>query len=166
MTADERAGVLVAGIGNPDRGDDGFGPAVVARLRASSPAGVCIAECRGDVLGLIEQWSASAAVIAVDAAAPNDQPGRIYRFDLAHEPMPASLAACSTHALGLANAVELARRLGRLPERFIAYVVEGECFDLAAPLSGAVAAAVAPVADRIRAELARLNPAQGAIRDA
>jgi len=166
MTDADRAGVLVVGIGNPDRGDDGFGPAVARRLQARLPTGTRVAECHGDVLGLIDQWRSFAAVVAVDAAAPIDRPGRIHRYDLADAPLPAGLAACSTHAFGLADAVELARHLGRLPARCIAYIVEGERFDIAAPLSGAVAAAVEPVAQRILAELLRLNLPQGAIADA
>ena len=162
-------GVLVAGIGNPDRGDDGVGPALARRLRGRTPAGVRAIECGGDILALIEEWAGFSAVIVVDAMAALDRPGRIHRLDLAARPLPVAFAGGSTHAFGLAEAVELARSLGRLPARFVAYLVEGERFDIGTPLSPAVAAAVERVARRILAELARIGPAgegEGAIRHA
>ena len=57
--------------------------------------------------------------------------------------------ASSTHALGLAEAVELARSLGRLPQRVVVYGIEGESFAFGKGLSAAVAAA----ADRVTEEV-------------
>ncbi len=148
---------LVAAIGNPDRGDDGFGPAVARRLRGSVPAGVRLIERRGDVLALIEEWRGFSDVFVVDAAAPIGRPGRIHRLDLASQPFPEGFARSSTHAFGVGEAVELARRLGRLPPHLVAYLVEGERFDVGAPLSPPVAGTVDRVAERIRAELSALS---------
>ena len=153
----ERPRVLVAAIGNPDRGDDGVGPAVAARLRTEVPAEVHVLERSGDVLALIAEWDGFADVFVVDAAAPIGRPGRIHRLDLASQPLPDGLAGSSTHAFGVAEAVELARSLNRLPRHIIAYLVEGECFEIGAPLSPAVAAAVDSVAERIGDELALLS---------
>jgi hydrogenase maturation protease len=96
-------------------------------------------------------------VIVVDAAAPLGRSGRIHRLDLTARPLPAGFSCSSTHALGLAEAVELARSLGRLPRRLIAYVVEGERFDVGAPLSPAVANAVDITAERILTELPTMS---------
>jgi hydrogenase maturation protease len=158
--------VLVVGIGNPDRGDDGLGPAVAERLRGLAPAGVCVAECCGDVLALIDLWSKFDAVIVIDAGAANGSIGRIYRFDAAHQPLPVTMGCRSTHALGLGPAIELARSLRRLPRKFIAYVVEGSCFDMGAALSPAIAASIDSVVDRILGELAGWTAAKGAATDA
>src|SRR5271169_6536144 len=134
--------VLVAAIGNPDRGDDGFGPAVADRIQGRVPAGVRVIECGGDVLSLIEEWAGFSAVLVVDAAAPIDRPGRIHRFDLQGPSPLVALARGSTHAFGIAEAVELARALGQLPGRLVVYLVEGEWFDIGARLSPAVNDAV------------------------
>jgi hydrogenase maturation protease len=150
-------GALVAGIGNPDRGDDGFGPAVAGRLRGKIPAGTRILARNGDLLSLIEEWEGFATVVLVDAAAPLGRPGRIHRIDLIRERLPGGLARHSTHAFGITEAVGLARSLGRLPRHLVAYLVEGERFDIGAPLSPSVAAAVGPAAERILAELFRLS---------
>jgi hydrogenase maturation protease len=158
----DRPSVLVAAIGNPDRGDDGVGPAVAARLRGRVPTGVRVLERSGDVLALIDEWGGFSDVFVIDAAAPIGHPGRIHRLDLASQPLPDGFARGSTHAFGVAEAVELARRLNRLPRHIVAYLVEGECFELGAPLSPVVAAAVGIVAERIRGEAALLSARQQA----
>jgi len=162
MTAAGKWRALVAAIGNPDRGDDGVGPAVASRLRGRVPVGVRILETGGDVLALIDAWDAFRSVIVVDAAAPIDRPGRIHRLDLASRPLPGRFAAASTHAFGLGEAVELARNLGRLPSRLVVYLIEGERFDIGGPLSLPVAAAIDQVADRILEELAGRAPRHAA----
>jgi hydrogenase maturation protease len=155
MSGGGSLGVLVAAIGNPDRGDDGFGPAVANRLRGRVPAGVRVIECGGDVLSVIEEWAGFSAVIVVDAAAPIGRPGRIRRLDLRGPSPLVAFARGSTHAFGIAEAVELARSLGRLPRHLVVYLVEGERFDIGAPLSPAVSDAVDRVAETILAELSR-----------
>lgn len=160
---------LVAAIGNRDRGDDGFGPAVADRLQGQVPAGVRILECGGDVLALIEEWTGVSAAILVDASAADSRPGRVHRLDFAkHRPF-SRVPHSSTHAFGIAETIELARSLDRLPRHLVAYLVEGKCFDIGAPLSPAVAAAVEPVAIRILSELSlggSVQLAEGAAKHA
>jgi hydrogenase maturation protease len=126
MTGSERPLVLVAGVGNPDRGDDGFGPAVARLLRGRVPSTVRILVRSGDGLALIEDWTDIPSVIVIDAVAAIAQPGRIHRLDLTDNPLPIGYAPRSSHAFGLAETVELARSLGRLPRSLVAYLVEGE----------------------------------------
>jgi hydrogenase maturation protease len=159
MTDGDRTRMLVAGVGNLDRGDDGVGPAVADRLRGRVPAGVRILERNSDVLALIEEWNGCFAVVLVDAAAPVSRPGRIHRLDLTSRPLSVGLARSSTHAFGVAEAVELARSLDRLPGQLIAYLVEGERFEIGASLSPGVAEAVDRVAERILVELSRMSAA-------
>ncbi len=153
MSACAGTRVLVVGIGNPDRGDDGLGPAVTHLLRDRAPPGVRVIERNGDLLALIDEWEGVATVVIVDAAAPTKCPGQVQRLDLTGAPLPVGLTVGSTHALGVAEAVELARILGRLPRRLVAYLVEGERFDTGPPLSPAVRKAVEEVARRIALEL-------------
>jgi hydrogenase maturation protease len=157
MSGGDQPTVLVAAIGNPDRGDDGVGPAIAARLRRSVPAGVRIIERSGDILALIEEWDGFSDVFVVDAAAATGRPGRIRRLDLVARPLPDGVAHGSTHAFGVGEAVELARSLNRLPRRLVAYLVEGERFDIGMALSAAVAASVGIVAEQIRDEVARIS---------
>lgn len=150
----DRYSVLVAAIGNPDRGDDGVGPAVTRELQRRAPAGVRLLECGGDLLGLIDEWTDAAAAILVDASDPAGDPGHIRRLDLVGSRLPADFAQNSTHAFGLAETVELARALGQLPRRLVVYLVEGERFDIGVSLSPRVAEAVERASEAILAELA------------
>jgi len=157
MTNRDQPLVLVAGIGNPDRGDDGVGPAVARRLRVRVPSEVRVLERSGDPLALIEDWNGVPSVIVVDAVAPIGEPGRIHRFDLTDGPVRIAFYPRSTHAFGVAETVELARSLGRLPGDVVVYLVEGERFTTGAPLSPAIAKAVDEVAELIIAELPRMS---------
>ncbi len=150
------SGLLVIGIGNPDRGDDAVGPSVAGLLAGRVPASATIQVRTGDMVGLIEDWSDRDAVILVDAAPAFTAPGTIHRLDLLRDPLPAGLSLGSTHAFGVADAVELARVLGQLPGSLIAYAIEGAAFAPGAPLSPAVAAAAEVVAARVAADLHRL----------
>jgi len=161
MTGTDQPSVLVVAIGNPDRGDDGFGSAVARRLRGRVPSKVRILERSGDALALIEDWDCIPSVIVIDAMAPISEPGQVHRFDFTDSPLPIGFAPSSSHALGVAETVELARNLGRLPQCLVAYLVEGEQFGMGAPLSPAVAAAVEDVAERVLAELSAISETKG-----
>ena len=161
MTGDEQPLALVVGIGNRDRGDDGFGPAVAHRLMERVPSTVRILERSGDALAMIEDWDGIPSVIVIDAMAPISKPGQVHRFDLTESPLPIGFAPSSSHALGVAETVELARSLGRLPQCLLAYLVEGEQFETGVPLSPVIAAAVADVAERVLAELSTILETDG-----
>jgi hydrogenase maturation protease len=63
----------------------------------------------------------------------------------------------STHAFGVAEAIELARVLHQLPPVLVIYGVEGATFELGADLSEQVAAAVPQVVAQVRQELLALT---------
>ena len=149
--------VLVIGIGNPDRGDDAVGAVVVQALSGRLPADVPVLLRRGDMLGLIEEWAGVDGLVCVDAAAPLGRPGRIHRIDLHARALPRDLPLTSSHVLGLAEAIELARTLDLAPQQIIVYAVESASFDSGMPLTPAVAAAARAVADQIVVDVGRLR---------
>lgn len=166
MTSDDpgeaRPKILVAAIGNPDRGDDGVGPLVAQKLLGRIPAGAKVVVRSGDMMSLIEDWADVDALICVDAAALRGSPGRVYRIDLAEEALPPELSFTSSHAFGLAEAIELARVLELAPKQIVVYAIEGASFDTGAPFTPAVLSAATEVADRIAGEVCRiLNAASG-----
>jgi hydrogenase maturation protease len=145
---------MVLGVGNPGRGDDAAGRAVVRRLEGLLPAGVEVIERDGEATALLAEINGAAAAFIVDACASGAPPGTIRRFDASTAPLPDLAFALSTHGFGLAAAIELARALGQLPPRCVVYAIEGDTFEAGAPLSPAVAKAVVEVARRLRAEIA------------
>jgi len=146
------ARIVVIGIGNPDRGDDGFGRAVAMRLRGRLPAPVRLIEADGEATVLLDRLGEADAAILVDAALSGSAPGEIQRFDVVRAPLPAAKYGLSTHGFGLAEAVELARTLGTLPDRCVVYAVEARSFELGAPLSAELKSAVETVAAQVLAE--------------
>jgi hydrogenase maturation protease len=158
--------ILVLGLGNPDRGDDAVGPLVARLLAGRLPPDVRVATRGGDMLALIEDWSDCDALVCIDAAAPAGMPGRLHRLDLAVDDLPRGPGPASSHGLGLAEAVALARALGRAPARIVVHAVEGACFDGGAPPTPAVAAAAEAVAARVVAEVARLRHGGAEVADA
>lgn len=131
----------VIGLGNEWRSDDGAGLEVARRL-----GGV---ELPGEPIGLVE--ALDGPCVLVDAVSSGAAPGTVHRFELDGDPLPAALfGASSTHALGLAEAVELARSLGRLPERVVVVGIEGGSFDFGKGLTPRVAAAVDHVTEELR----------------
>ena len=147
---------VVAGTGNPWRRDDGAGREVVRRLRSHALPGVRLMELDGQADELIEAWQGADLALVVDAVSSGAAPGTIHRLDGA-EPLPTALFTRSTHGFGVAQAVELARNLGRLPRRLIIYGIEGGDFAAGEGLSPEVAAAVAEVVERIVKDLRRLS---------
>ncbi len=143
----------VIGIGNPDRGDDGVGRAAARWLRERPVGGIEIVEHDGEATGLLDCLDAAETVYLVDACVSGGAAGEIHRFDVTAAPLPSFTFGLSSHGLGLAEAVELARALGRLPPRCIVYAIEGEGFEPGTRLSPAVEAAVIEVGRRILEEL-------------
>jgi hydrogenase maturation protease len=139
MSSAPERGVVVIGVGNAARGDDAAGLVVARRVGGR--------EHEGDPLALLEAWEGAATAVVIDAVRSGAVPGTVHRFEAGDAALPARLrSSTSTHAVGLAEAIELARALDRLPPRLIVYGIEGERFTAGAELSPAVAAAVEVVA--------------------
>jgi hydrogenase maturation protease len=149
--------VLVACLGNPDRGDDGLGAAVARKLEAMLPANVSLIGQPGDILSLTGSFEGFDALICVDAAAPMGSPGKVHRIDLAGAELPREPLLASTHGFGLADAIELARALGQAPKHIIVYAVEGRRFDAGGALTPEIAAAARETARRIAEEIGCLS---------
>jgi hydrogenase maturation protease len=97
--------VLVVGLGNTDRGDDGVGVLVANNLRGRLPGDVTILAPIRDPLSLIDDLEAFDVLVCVDAAAPLGTPGRIFRINLATDDLPHDVALVSSHAFGLAASI-------------------------------------------------------------
>lgn len=144
--------IRVIGVGNPDREDDAAGIEAVRRLAAHGRPEVEPRECRADPADLLAAMVGADDVIVVDAMAAGTDPGTVVRIDASETPVPAELFRGSTHGLGVAEAVELARNLGVLPRHVVIYGIEGRGYRVGRPLSRDVAFAVAQVVDRIEHE--------------
>ena len=143
--------VVAVGVGNVYRSDDGVGLAVAERLRETAPD-IEVVTCEQEPLRLLDAWNGADLALVVDAVSSGARPGTVHRFDASEQPVPATVFRGSTHALGVGDAIELARTLGRLPTRVLVFGIEGERFSAGDRLSPAVAAAVEPLAAELGEE--------------
>jgi hydrogenase maturation protease len=106
-------------------------------------------ESNGDAVALVSTWEGADLAVLVDAVVSGGKPGTIYRFDGAHRLPARFFRAASSHVLGLAEALELARALDRLPERIMVVGIEAGDVSLGQGLSDAAAAALPRAADMV-----------------
>ena len=137
----ERGGVVVAGLGNEYRRDDGVGPMVAAQV--ASRAAVRDIGPIVDPLDLLGRWDGADVVLVVDAVDSSSPAGTVQVVEL-----PARIArqgSASTHGISLAGVLALARTIGRAPRRVVVVGIEGADFGRGTGLTAEVSAAV-PVA--------------------
>ena len=148
----------MVGLGSPDRGDDAVGRAVARSVEARLP-GVVVVD-HEDPTSLLDLWSGHDLVVVVDAVRSGAPVGTVHWLETGEMGTPVTARAWThtghggTHAIGLAEMVELGRALGRLPARLVVVGIEAESFDHGAPLTAQVAAAVPRAAARVCRELA------------
>ncbi len=149
--------ILLIGIGNEYRSDDGAGLAAIRALKARELPDTRVIESPSDGAELMELWKTAARVILIDAVSSGAESGTIYRFDAHAQPMPACLSFLSTHAFGLAGAIELARVLDQLPSCLVVYAIEGQNFSTGTGLSREVEQAVQKVVEKVACEVQALK---------
>ena len=140
---------LVLGIGNPFRGDDGAGWAVIDALEIKTHGKVSLQKSRGDVADLLEIFQSYEKVILVDACQSSHPPGTWTRIDALKEPLPIEKTKTSTHGITISQSIVLAKALGQLPKQLIIYAIEGACFEVTGLLSLPLQKAIEEVAQKI-----------------
>lgn len=150
----ERSGtsIRIIGLGNEFRGDDAVGLLAARRLQGlvSDRAEVVEAEMAG--VDLLELMKGAGAVLLIDAVCSGQAPGTIHRLDASAGPITPGLFPRSTHAVGVAEALELARTLGVLPRQVIVYGIEAGDTEVGRPLSHPVNHALNEVIELVRRE--------------
>jgi len=147
------ARVVVIGVGNPYRRDDAAGLVVAQRLRQEAPSHVTVMELEGEPTALLEVWKDARAVVLIDAVFSGAEAGTIHRLDAQAGAIPQELFRYSTHAVSVAEAIELARALGQLPPKLVVYGIEGKDFRAGVGLSPEVEGRLAELTERVLQEL-------------
>jgi hydrogenase maturation protease len=145
------AALTVLGVGSPF-GDDCVGWSAAALLAASplvangaDQIDVRILDRPGSLL--LAEFSQSMGVIVIDALISGAVPGTILR--LGADGVRAARSLVSSHDLGVAQAVGLARSLGSLPERFVFFGIETDRQHTGTGLSPAVSAALPQLVEQV-----------------
>ncbi len=141
--------ILLIGIGNSLRGDDSAGREIARKISARRFEGITVTEESGETAGLLEAWRGWDSVILLDAVCSGAKPGTIFQIDLAKDSIPRDWTNYSTHSMGLAESIEIARALGELPEKVFFVGLEGINFEIGEALSSQVCQAVDNAVDRV-----------------
>jgi hydrogenase maturation protease len=137
-------GRLVVAVGSR-QGDDAAGPLVAELVRSAAVPGLDVVELSGDLTRLLDLLGGPRQVVVVDAVR-GGEPGTVHRLDAVRDPLPAPPGDTSTHGLGIAGVLALARVLGRLPDRLPFYGIAGAHWGPGDEPSPAVRTAAARVA--------------------
>ena len=152
--------VVVIGLGNTHRRDDGVGPAVAAEVAADCPAGVRVVTCAVEPTAVLDAWDGADLAVVIDAAGGADAvAGRVRRCTIDEVAGPGAL---TSHDLDLVQTYELARVLGRAPQRVVVVSVDAADLGHGEGLSPVVAQAVPKAVAVVRAALAG-DPVQEAL---
>jgi len=130
---------IVVGIGQDAAGDDGVGLAVARVLAAR---GLEVLE-RADASIILELAAQRRPFVIVDAVVGGGPPGTVIRIEV--DALNAGPAPLSSHGLGIAEALALARELyGEIDVAIVGVVIEAP--NMWPGLSPTVAAAIEPAA--------------------
>ncbi len=143
--------VVVIGVGDEFRRDDGAGPVVMRRLLTRVPRHVDLLACDGEPARL-EAWAGAALAIVVDTVrAEPPHPGRLHRLVL--DRPPGGNTKETRMASDWARRRALALALHRMPGRLIVHAVEAGDLAQGIGLTRPVAAAVDALADAVVREI-------------
>ena len=140
--------LLVAGVGNVLRGDDGFGPAVARLLMGRLPAGVDVIETGiGGIALLQELMAGCAGLILIDAVDRGAAPGTVF---LLEPDVPKGEHVPDIHLANPDRVLTMAKTMGVLPERGrIVGCQPAEVDELLESLAPVVQAALATAITRV-----------------
>ncbi|HOD15355.1 MAG TPA: hydrogenase maturation protease [Spirochaetota bacterium] len=131
--------VLILGIGNTLRSDDGLGVYIVRHIEESGialPEGVEVLDggtAGFDLLGLIDGYD---KIVIVDALKVDDRPGSIYRFTPEHA--VERRAQFSLHEVGIMEVIKTLRIMDFNPEIEFVGIVPDNINDIDTNISSAV----------------------------
>ena len=146
--------ILIIGLGNRYRRDDGVGLLVAEKIRASNYDGVKVVDGISDGAALMETWSEAEKVFIIDAVKFGASQAAVYRFDALRENLPGEIfSRNSTHSFNLIESIELAKSLRKLPHSLVIYGIKGYDFSSGVGLTPDVKNAALDVINRLKGEI-------------
>lgn len=152
----DRPRCLVLGIGNRLLQDDAAGPLVIDQLASLAPPGVRLLDGGTMGLSLLPEIEACAALIVVDAARVQAEPGTVRVFEGEAMDAQAMGRKQTVHEVALADLLGAAALQGMLPSRRALVAVEPASTALGLAPTPAVQAALPQMVARVQGLLAGL----------
>ena len=151
MSARPAGRVVVAGLGNVWRRDDGVGPAVALRVAHAAGPGVDVIVNAGEPVDLLDAWRGADLAVVIDAMRSGLAPGAYLRIE--GDAGEVRAVGVSGHVYPLPHVVDLARALNAMPGKLLIFAVEGADFTAGDGLSPEVSAAVEGLARAVLEEV-------------
>ncbi len=149
--------VLVIGVGNPFRSDDGAGLVIAERIAEENLVGVETFTTAGDILSLLDRWQGREHVIIFDAMQSGKKAGTVFCCQANDKKLPHELLHFSSHSFGINEIIALAAMLSQLPQKLVIYGIEGQDFVHGSVLSPPVSRAVNQLLKKITRSLKKMN---------
>ncbi len=147
-------GVVVIGLGNVYRRDDGVGIAAAAALSRCALPGVRVVTEISDSADLLDAWDGAGLAVVIDGAVTGrSAPGTVCRCG--PDQLALGPARMSSHSFDLAHTLALGRALSRMPDALVLLAVEIADIGQGEGLSPAVAAVVPTVVEMAADEINR-----------
>jgi hydrogenase maturation protease len=133
---EEKSKLLIVGLGNEFRSDDGVGLYVSRSIKQHNLKGVSVINGASDGTSLVDYWTERKHAILIDAVSSGCHAGYLYSFDGLLDEIPEDIFTCfSTHSFSISEAIRLGQALGQLPGTLTIYGIEGKSFQPGEKLS-------------------------------
>ncbi len=147
-------GVVVVGLGNKYRKDDGVGVVAAAALGELALPQVRVITDVAEPLTLLEAWSGAELAVVIDAAITTPSiPGRVRRCTL--DDLATAPDGLSSHSIDIGRTRALGQALGRVPDALVVFSVDVADIGHGVGLTPQVARAVPEVVRLAAAEINR-----------
>jgi len=154
QTAADRSPVLVMGVGNILRRDDGFADAVLRRLEAETLSDdVELFDAGTSAIDLMEVFNGRRKLVVLDAVRGGQAPGTLYRFS-PEEVEAGVLPMNSLHQVGLLETLKLGELVDCKPQQTVVIGAQPGDTSLGIGLTPEVEAAVERAVGLVMKELA------------
>jgi hydrogenase maturation protease len=152
--------MLIAGVGNPYRCDDGIGVEVIKTLnityaRNQNYFGITLFDSGTDGLALFDQLSLHKRALIIDAVCMGDPPGTVKLFTPKDAKLKITSDALSTHGFGLADVLKLVDEF-KLDVEIKILGIQPQNVDFGEGFSEAIKGKIPEIFDLIRDELKSL----------
>ena len=144
--------IEIWGVGNKFRSDDSVALKICDKLKNKFSSNVKVNKYHGDILNLLNAWNLEADVYLIDAIKTGEPLGTVH-FYKEDEIKPICETSTSTHGLGAAILIEMAKSLDLMPHQLYVCGVEAESFELGVDLSPSVEKGMDELIKRLSLEI-------------
>lgn len=146
----ETENFLILGIGNKYRCDDGAGIETAEVIKGFNIDKFIVKTLDGEGIGILKELEENENVIIIDAVRNNGKAGNVYELNANDVVIKSGFFNYSSHAFGLAEAINVAKVMNKLPKFLIVYGIEGGKFNFDTKLTKKVKQAVKITAETIK----------------